>query len=139
MAWITPVTFVASDYYNASNLNRVDNNTDYIYDMLIDLGYVPSVSGISTSRDRTSLTYYDDLNRIEGNIKNLADNSYEPVGWTTPKTTWVSVVDAFDYTDANRLETNLLALKTMIDSINDALLYCGDTLTTICGKSNTLF
>lgn len=139
MAWIPPVEFNSDEYYNFSDLNRVDNNTQYIYDLLLSLGYKPSISGISTSRDNLSLTFYDDFNRIEGNIKSLADNSYVPLEWIEPVLTWVSVSSNFDFNDANRLESNLLALKTMIDNIVESLLFCGDAQTAICGKGNTRF
>jgi hypothetical protein len=139
LAWETPQTFTSSDYYNYDDLNRVENNTQYLNDLLESIGYSPTITGVNTSRDNTSLAYYDDLNRIEQNIQNLVDASYEPLTWETPKTTWVSVIDSFDYTDANRLENNLLNLKNMVDGIIEALLYCGDAQATICGKGNTLF
>ena len=140
MAWITPKTvWDTADYYNYEDLNRVEENTQYVNDLLVSIGYSPTVTGIDTTRTNASLVYYDDLNRIETNIKNLADASYEPLTWETPKTTWVSVIDAFDYSDANRLENNLLNLKNMIDGIVSNVLYCGDSQATICGKGNTLF
>lgn len=89
--------------------------------------------------DNTDIPNFDDLNRIEGNILAIKTAIGEPVGWLTPKTDWVSVVDNFGYIQANRLETNLLALKDLAEQISTGLLYCGDSLTTVCGKGNTLF
>lgn len=140
MAWATPKTdWDAADYFNYGDLNRIESNTQYINDELTTLGYSPTVTGVNTTRTNTYVPYYDEVNRIEQNIQNLASASSEPIGWLTPKTTWVSVIDAFDYGDANRLESNLLALYTMLTAIIDGLLYCGDAQATICGKGNTIF
>lgn len=140
MAWTTPKTnFTATDYYNFSDINRVESNTEYLYNLLLSIGYSASVSSFISTRINTAIEYYDSLNRVEGNIKALKDASYQPIGWLSPKINWQSVVDNFSYIDANRLESNLDNLKTMIDNIISGYLYCGDTLTSICGKGNTLF
>jgi hypothetical protein len=126
MAWITAKTdWNVDDYYNFDDLNRVENNTDYIYDELVNLGYSPTLSTINTSRTKSSIDYYDDINRIESNIKALADASYDPLGWLEPETDWISVYKVFDYNDANRLESNLVNLKSMIENIDAELEYCG--------------
>jgi hypothetical protein len=141
MAWITPVTdWDATEYYNFHvDLERVENNTDYLDDYFSSLGYVSGISSIVTGRDNTALVYYDDMNRIEANILALKTCSYEPLTWSTPNTAWASAATTFDYNVADRLEVNLLGLKTMMESIEAAFLICGDSMTTICGKGNTLF
>ena len=139
MAWITPKTdWTATDYYNAADLNRVENNTSYIKDLLALLGYYAATTAFNTTRTRESIVYYDNINAVENNIKALKDCSYEPLGWITPVVTWVSVYSAFSYTDANRLESNLANLKLMAERIEDAMLFCGAP-TTICGRGSTLF
>jgi hypothetical protein len=140
-SWITPITdWDATDYYNFHvDLDRVENNTDYLDDYFSSLGYTSGISSIVTGRDNTSLVYYDDMNRIEGNIRKLKDCSFLPLTWETPNEAWESAKTTFDYNVTNRLEKNLLGLKDMIDSIAASLLYCGDSMTTICGKGNTLF
>jgi hypothetical protein len=132
-SWTTPKTdWDVSDYYNYSDLNRVESNTEYIKDELVALGYSPTLSTITTTRTNASIDFYDDINRVESNIKALADASYTPLTWETPKTSWVSVIDPFDYSDANRLENNLSNLKTMVENIEAELEYCGIL---ICGES----
>jgi hypothetical protein len=139
MAWITPKTdWTATDYYNAADLNRVENNTSYIKDLLALLGYYAATTAFNMTRTRESIVYYDNINAVENNIKALKDCSYEPLGWITPVTTWVSVYSTFSYTDANRLESNLANLKEMVERIEDAMLFCGAS-TTICGRGSTLF
>ena len=126
MAWITAVTdWSSDDYYNYSDLNRVENNIDYVYHELILLGYSPILSSINTTRTKSSIDYFDDINRIESNIKALADSSYDPLGWLTPEMDWVSAYKVFDYNDANRLESNLVNLKAMCENITDEIRYCG--------------
>jgi hypothetical protein len=139
-SWTTPVTdWDSADYYNFGDLNRVESNTEYVYDQLVFMGYISSALTLVKTRTNTYLEYYDSLNRIENNMLTLKNSSYEPLGWITPITNWVSVTDIFDYTDANRLESNILALKEMMDGIISNILYCGDAQASICGKGNTLF
>jgi hypothetical protein len=126
MAWITPKTdWTTEDYYNYGDLNRVENNTDYLKTELNNLGYLPSINTINTARDNTTIEFYDSLNRVESNIKALKDSSYEPLSWITPQTDWASVSQPFSYIDANRLENNLLNFKTMVDRLKEDIRYCG--------------
>lgn len=143
MPWLTPITVwdgatVGKKYYNYVDLNRVENNTSYVKDLLTLLGYYSATTTFVTDRTRESIDYYDSINRIENNIKALRDCSYEPLNWITPFTNWVSVFTKFSYVDANRLEKNLVNLKDLAERIEDAMLYCGAP-TTICGRGNTLF
>lgn len=125
-AWQTAKTnWTANDYYNFADLNRVENNTEYLKDYFLTLGYIPSTSTFVSNRTKESLVYYDDMNRIENNIKALKDSSYSPLGWITPVTNWVSVYKKFGYVDANRLEGNLSNLKTMMEGIDAELKICG--------------
>lgn len=139
MSWITPVTHTATDYYNYADLNRVENNTDYICDYIETFATRPTVDTIKMNWVNTDIPNYDDLNRIESNILAIEEAIGTPDGWTTPKTDWVSVLDKFGYIQANRLETNLTVLKNLAEQINTGFLLCGDSMTTICGKGNTLF
>ncbi len=140
-AWQTPVTsWVATNYYNFGDLDRVEQNTEYLRDEFLLLGYGAATTTFVYPRTRTSFNQYKtDLNRIENNIKALADATWEPVGWTTPITDWASVSQGFGFADAIRLEQNLLYLYNMLQNLEDAYLYCGDAQASICGKGNTLF
>lgn len=142
--WITQnesakTDWTLTDYINFYDFNRIEYNTNYLYEELVALGYAPALSTQTLSRTKSSLVFFDNLNIIESNIKALADASYTPTGWVTPKTNWASVTDTFSYTDANRIEGNLVALETMINRIKAGLLYTGDTEATIAGKGNTVF
>lgn len=124
--WQTAKTnWTTSDYYNYADLNRVENNTEYLRDYILTLGYYASIVSLVSNRTKESIVYADDMNRIESNIKVLADCSYIPLGWITPITNWVSVFKSFSYSDANRLESDLINLKTMVENIDAELKYCG--------------
>lgn len=139
MPWQTPKTdWTAEDYYNCDDLNRVESNTAYLKTEFENIGYLADTSSIDTSRDMSSITFYDDLNRVENNIKALNDASYEPLGWIAPKTNW-ETLNTFVANDANRIESNLEALNEMLTDIVDGFIYCGDAQVSICGKGNTLF
>lgn len=134
MAWETPKTdFTTSDYYNFGDINRVENNTDALADLVETYALRPTLDTVKTDWVNTNFPFYDQINRIENNILAIKNATAQPIVWITPVVDWVSI-DIFDYVDANRLESNLLALYTMINNIIDALLYCG---TFYCGQDNT--
>lgn len=128
MAWMTPkIDWTAADYYNFEDLNRVENNTEHIKELLKLLEYDISLV-IEKNRDMAKIEFADSLNRIEENINTI--KVYEPKGWIAPKTNWKSD-EAFDYGDANRLEINLLHLflyaKGNVDNFRYAGAYtCGE-------------
>lgn len=126
MAWITPKTdWVETDFYNYTDLNRVENNTDFLLGHIANIVIPPVLASRITTRTNSDLDYFESINRIENNIKLLGDASVNPNGWITPYTSWISVYKGFSYIDANRLESNLLNLKTMIDLIIESFRYCG--------------
>lgn len=125
MAWQTPKTnWLPTDYYNFSDLNRVENNIQHIASMLgTHLGQTFTLSIVS-NRTMTRFEYYDSLNRIESNITFLVGNFYTPAGWEASKTTWSSN-QAFGYIDANRLERNLFLLYELLNKTMDNYKFSG--------------
>ena len=123
--WLTPKTdWDSADYYNFNDLNRVENNSQYLSELIGTYATAPSLIGIETGRDNVALVFYDDLNRIENNLNLLKNACFEPPNWITPKTTWISL-ERFSYTDSNRLENDLVYLKDLIDNIILSLRFCG--------------
>ncbi|MHB1654122.1 MAG: hypothetical protein ACYCVD_16850 [Desulfitobacteriaceae bacterium] len=132
MSWQTPVTnWTAQSYFNYTDFNRIEGNSAAIATLLQACGYNVTLTTI-TSRDYSTLDFYDSLNRIEGNILALF-NSYAvaPLGWILPKTTW-SYDQPFSYLDTNRIEGNELALYNMVSGIIQEYPVCGQSLS-ICG------
>ncbi|WP_019534204.1 hypothetical protein [Paenibacillus ginsengihumi] len=123
--WINPKTdWDDEDYYNFGDLNRVENNSGVIAEILAEYAGRPITITTVTNRDMRQIEFFDSLNRIEGNIKYLADNFYAPVGWETPKLNWRSG-QVFDYRDAIRLERNLALLYDLLLKTINNLRYCG--------------
>lgn len=126
MAWQTAKTnWKKSDYYNYGDLNRVENNTQEVANIMDTYSEAPNLNAVITNRGHTSIEFYDSFNRIENNIKRLKDSLYEPVGWMGTKTDWTSVGESFDHNHANRLETNLLLLYELVNNTKNYLPYCG--------------
>lgn len=120
------------DYYNAEDLNRIEEDTQYIAD-LISSFKVPAVAldTVIADRDKTSIEFYDSLNRLEGNIQALCDSFYTPPDFIETKTNWRSG-QYFDYIEANRLENSLLLLFNLVQNTLDAFVYCNQYT---CGGS----
>lgn len=126
MPWVTPKTdWTTEDYYNFADLNRVEGNTDALADLIATYASRPGVVAVLTSRDMSSIEFFDSLNRVEGNLVILANASYQPPGWITPVLNWASVDASFSFVDANRLEFNLQALLTLINNLKSSFVYAG--------------
>ena len=131
MAWITPVTnWVTTDYINFGDFNRVENNTEYLKDVLVnDFGKSITIT-IDTSWTNTHFPYFDELNRMEGNINTLNTNWVTPTGWLTPITDWVTgpIVRTNNSSGAelmNRMEVDLELLYDSIEGTKEYFLVSG--------------
>lgn len=132
MNWITPkIDWNGdTDYYNFGDMNRVENNTGVIKELVAFLQGNFNLDNLKTSRNMISIDFEEDLNRIESNIDTLKNNFYEPLGWEESKTNW-KAGDPFSYIDANRLEKNLKLLYELAKGTTENLKYCG---TFSCGE-----
>ena len=124
MAWINPVlNWTKEDTYEAIDLNRVENNTEYISSLLSQYGYT---RGITTIVKNRTITSYDDIvsiNRVESNLDKLKHCFYTPTDWRNSKT-WIANMK-FDYSDAYRYENNLNLLFNLSNILIDYLKYSG--------------
>ena len=121
---ITPKTnWVASDYYNADDLNKVEANTQYVAEYLENMSYIMPVLVINTGRDITHIDFISSINRVEDNIESIKNKFITPIGWQDKKN-WV-IGKGFDYMDANRLETNLYLLYTLAKVVKENIIYSG--------------
>lgn len=125
--------WVATDTYNADDLNRVEANTQYVAEQLAQLGYPVTLETVYSGRDTTSIEFASSLNRVEGNIKALHDG-FAPLPGFAAKT-WAAGMP-FDYRDANRLERNLQLLDTWAESAADGFKVCG---TFSCGEGGEIY
>lgn len=124
MPWITAKTdWTAADYYNFDDINRVENNTEYVRSELLVIGYVsPSMTFI---KDRTDKSYdlVSSINRIEANLQTLVNNFVEPPGWL-PSITWTQDTK-FNAYHANRWENNLSLIHEYAALTEQAFRYAG--------------
>lgn len=125
MEWIPPkIDWTTQDYYNFEDLNRVENNTMVVKDLVEVLRGEVNLGEINIGRDMKSIPFVDILNRVEGNINILGSKLYKPKGWMPPKLEW-DYNQPFSYEDANRLERNLLLLYNYAKANVDKIPYCG--------------
>lgn len=130
--WIPAKTnWTAQDYLNYGDFDRIEFNCDALATLFQTCGYNLSLV-TNIIRAMSSLDFYDDLNRIEGNILAIFNLcGVNPTGWVTPKTTW-SYDQVFSYTDVNRMEGNELTLYNMVSGIIQEYPICGQGFN-ICG------
>lgn len=123
IGWLEPkLDWGPTDYYNFSDLNRVENNTIYVVEMISSFDISPIIES-DVSRTMSSIEFANSLNRIESNI-NLLRQRYTPNGWTINKIDWQSN-QPFDFNDAARLENNLALLYFYYRGNIDNFRHCG--------------
>lgn len=123
IGWLEPkLDWVSTDYYNFVDLNRVENNTMYVVEMIAAFDTSPIIHS-DISRTMSSIEFADSLNRIESNI-DLLRQRYTPNGWTVNKVDWQSNTP-FNCDDASRLEKNLALLYFYYRGNIDNFRYCG--------------
>lgn len=130
MAWQEAKTdWSSGDYYNAEDLNRVENNTLEVARLIQQLvGVNVNLEATVTDRSYRSIEFADSLNRVERNLEKL---SVLNLGKLKPlKTTW-QTGDIFSYKDAIRLENNLTILYSVLNENVANVNYCG---TFSCGE-----
>jgi hypothetical protein len=138
MAWQTPKTnWTSNDYINVSDFNRIEGNTQAISDLLTTFSTTPTLGTVKTTWANTDFLYAEELNRIESNVLALKNGFYQPVGWITPVTSWVTGPIGDGYVMANRIETDLLLLYNLATDTKNYLMNCGSP-NTICGNDNTI-
>lgn len=122
--WTNPkLDWTLFDYYNATDLNRVESNTQEVADLIEQvLGINVDLNTVVTDWDFTSIPFADDLNRVEGNLSKLSVLNLD--GLLTLKTNW-TISDSFSYQDAIRLETNLSILYNLLSKNSTVTTYSG--------------
>lgn len=124
MAWLTPkLDWTEDDYYNAEDLNRVENNTFEVAQLL-----GVNLEPVKIDRDYSTIEFNDSLNRVERNIEKISILNLP--GLKPLKTTW-QAGDPFNFRDAIRLETNAAILYPVLIKNRANTRYCGSL---ICGE-----
>lgn len=128
--WQTPkLDWTEDDYYNTEDLNRVENNTVEVSDLIKQtIGTDVNLESSITNRDYSAIDFADSLNRIERNLQKLSVLNLS--GLKALKTTW-KVGDPFSYKDAIRLENNTAILYKVLSGNLTNVQCCG---TLNCGE-----
>lgn len=108
--WIAGESSVVYDLkgcLNVSDINRIENNINYLSGKLNELGYVNTT--YTKSWNKLGLPTQQDINRIINNIKELITAFYQ-------QSSAPNVPDKMvDYNDINAIEKNLELIKEIID------------------------
>ena len=110
--------------FNATDVNRIENNIQYLSDRLNELYYDNS---LVTERDWTkeSIMIASNISRIINNVSVLMNAYHTPSGADKPPETLLT------YEQANALERNIFLIKVMLDNMIALFRECG---TFWCGE-----
>lgn len=117
MAWITPKTnWVATDYFNPEDYNRITGNIQYIKQKAIELWGNFQTPALSPDKNYASMIYASEMNNIENAVVNINANTYD-FNLGESKTYAANNNSAtLNYTDLNRIESAILRLKKTLDA-----------------------
>lgn len=133
MNWITPKTnFTKEDYYNYTDFNRIENNTEVLRKYLVELDYKIPILNITKYRNNRFVDFVSSINRIENNIEIIKKIFIAPPWYSTK--VWEPGV-GFSFMDANRIERNLEQLMNYAKRTEESFIYCG---TINCGQGGNL-
>lgn len=108
---------------NTSDINRIENNIQFLSDTLTSLYYFSEVD--TKTWNRSMLPTISEIERILRNMKTLIDSYYKEDGSPDLPATMLS------FEDINSIERNLYLIKEMIDSMQASYRQCG---TFQCGE-----
>lgn len=104
---------------NYWDLNRIEQNTGYLSDMLYGYGYGFGGVAIKTDWTMVDFPYAVEMERIRGSVQGLI-NIYYPQEVALPPT-----LEKPNYQTINDLENILKLMKEMIHRMEDSFRYCG--------------
>lgn len=109
MAWIEPKTdWSASDFFNATDYNRIIGNLAYLKAYLDGLFYGLTNISAMDEKTATSLIYAREINAIETALETLNIETYKfDIGETKE---YMTNTRTIDYVELNRIETAILLL-----------------------------
>ena len=109
MPWQTPKTdWMASDYFNAADYNRIIGNIAEIRELAIRLYPAFSLSDMGNEKGYADYLYADEINTIEANLTTLCAKTY-PFAIGSQKTYYPNQ-PAADWKEINRIESACLTI-----------------------------
>lgn len=114
--WIEPKTdWVAGDYFNISDYNRIKNNIAYLRDLALTV--YTNLPFEDMGVDKTSYSQYpyaDEFNALENNLESLRQNTF--LFDDSEAKQWYENQRTPNYEDFNRLERACLLFKEGLES-----------------------
>lgn len=104
---------------NVTDLNRIENNTQYLSEVLTSLLYPSEV--VTKSWTINSIPNDNDIKRILDNISKVM------VSFRTPTDIEIMPETIRTYEDINAIEKNLYLIKVMVDDMISSFAECGDS------------
>ena len=112
---------------NLLDLNRIENNIDYLAENMENFSYSPNIHGKRWTK--VDMPNQNDMSRIIENIRSLIYAFYSPDNPPSLPTTMLS------YRDINAIEENLYLIKQLLDSMQSSFKKSG---TIKCGATSFL-
>jgi len=119
-----PETYVdLKGCFNVSDINRIEQNTRYLRDLLTEMGYYIPTQYSKYDWTINDLPLVSDIQRIIINVEIIKENFITPVGWETlPRT-------LNNYEQVNTIEKDLQLLLNTINVVRSQYsdrFYSGD-------------
>jgi hypothetical protein len=122
--WLNPKTdWTAADSINATDMNRVESNTEHVRAYLQSIGYPIYNQLHITNRTFESYDTVSSVNRLEQNIEALRLAFTTPEGWNS-YLQW-TFSRGLTHEDVNRWELSVSQLYDLAQSAFEAFRYCG--------------
>ena len=76
--WITPKTdWVATDYFNVDDYNRIVGNINYLKELAATVIKDITIDSMTADKGYTSIMYAADMNAIENSLATINENTYD--------------------------------------------------------------
>ena len=125
--WIRPITDrtqadiggkTSKAYLNSSDLNRIEQDTEYLSDVLDEYGYNQSLTH-KTDWLMNDFPYSVEMERVRTNVLELLEVYHEQEA-PLPET-----LEKLDWKKLNAVERNLKLMYEMIGRMEQSFRYCG--------------
>lgn len=112
--WIDPKTdWVANDYFNATDYNRIKNNIIYLFNYVSTLYNIDNIPDLGADKTYNDLFYADDMNAIETSLEQLNKLTFN---FIYNSKVWQVNQKTPTFADFNRIESLILLIYTSVNS-----------------------
>lgn len=109
MSWTTPKTnWVASDYFNATDYNRIKNNLAYLYDLAVSIYGSFDITPLGSDKSIGDFLIANDIDTLEVDLKAINENSVDQDYGDTQR--YYANDKMPDYAELNRIESATASL-----------------------------